>query len=98
VFLWPAFFLFPEVSIAQKKIPPFISPEASRWADSIMSKLTPDQRVGQLFMIAAFSNRDSTHVNDIQYQIANYGIGGGGFFFFWAGVDGAGIIKKKKIF
>jgi beta-N-acetylhexosaminidase len=80
VFLWPAFFLFPEVSVAQEKIPPFISQEASRWADSIMSKLTPDQRVGQLFMIAAFSNRDSTHVNDIQYQIANYGIGGLIFF------------------
>ncbi len=70
------FFLFGKSAHAEQKLPAFISPEASHWADSIISKLTPDQRIGQLFMIGAWSNKDSTHINDVKYQIANYEIGG----------------------
>src|SRR5436853_450948 len=61
--------------LAQESHPPFYSNEASLWADSIIATLNPDQRAGQLFMIAAWSNKDSTHVNEIKYMINNYGIG-----------------------
>ena len=32
------------------------------WADSVLSTLSLDDKIGQLFMVAAYSNRDSNHV------------------------------------
>jgi beta-N-acetylhexosaminidase len=45
------------------------------WADSIMKTLTPDQRIGQLFMVAAYSNEkiDSAGIRKL---IDSCGIGG----------------------
>src|SRR5436190_8385830 len=54
--------LFHKQSGAQDKIPPFIFPESARWADSVILTLTREQRIGQLFMVATWSNRDSNHV------------------------------------
>ena len=42
--------------------------------------MTFDERVGQLFMVAAYSNKDSVHVNSIARLIKNYKIGGLIFF------------------
>ena len=46
------------------------------WADSILETLTPDERIAQLFMVAAYSNKDSNHVNKIKKLISDYKIGG----------------------
>ena len=35
------------------------------WVDSVMKKLTPDQRIGQLFMVAAYSNKPKEHQDEI---------------------------------
>jgi beta-glucosidase-like glycosyl hydrolase len=67
LFFWP-------LKVHPETVPPFYSVEASRWADSIIQKLA------QLIMIAAWSNKDSTHILDIRKQIENYGIGGLVFF------------------
>ena len=32
-----------------------------RWVDSVFNALTDEQRVAQLFMVAAYSNRDEKH-------------------------------------
>lgn len=53
---------------------------AGRWADSVMKGLNDDERIGQLFMVAAYSNRDSTHFKEIKKLIKNYHIGGICFF------------------
>ncbi len=53
---------------------------AGRWADSVMKGLSDDERIGQLFMVAAYSNRDSTHFKEIKKLIKNYHIGGICFF------------------
>ncbi len=53
---------------------------AGRWADSVMKGLSDDERIGQLFMVAAYSNRDSTHFKEIKKLIKNYHIGGLCFF------------------
>jgi len=31
------------------------------WVNDVMSKMTIDQKIGQLFMVAAYSNRDAEH-------------------------------------
>ena len=60
--------------------PPFQTKEAERWADSVMSKLTRHERIAQLIMVAAWSNKDTTHINEIRKLITNWGIGGIIFF------------------
>ena len=55
--------------------PDFIDAE-SRWTDSVFNSLTPDQRVAQLFMVAAYSNLTIKHVRQIKDLIENYNIGG----------------------
>ena len=56
--------------------PGFLSNEKSMWVDSIMKKLTPDERIGQLFMVAAYSNKDAKHVAEITSMIRLNHIGG----------------------
>jgi beta-N-acetylhexosaminidase len=53
---------------------------AGKWADSIMSRMSDDEKIGQLFMVAAYSNRDSIHFKEIKKLIKNYHIGGLCFF------------------
>ncbi len=52
----------------------------AQWVDSIYNKMTLEEKVGQLFMVAAYSNRDSTHINSIKKLIQNNHIGGLCFF------------------
>jgi hypothetical protein len=60
--------------------PPFYNLEASRWADSVLKTLTPDERTAQLFMVAAWSNKDSSHFMEIDSLVWKYKIGGLIFF------------------
>ncbi len=55
------------------------TPEA-KWVDSVYNSLTFDERVGQLFMVAAYSNKDTAHTNSIERLIRKYKIGGLIFF------------------
>lgn len=50
------------------------------WVDSVYNKMTFDERVGQLFMISAYSNKDTVHTNAIDKLIRDYKIGGLIFF------------------
>ena len=52
----------------------------NHWVDSVYNKMNFDERVGQLFMIAAYSNKDSVHVNAVEKLITDYKIGGLIFF------------------
>ncbi|MDO5975528.1 glycoside hydrolase family 3 N-terminal domain-containing protein [Flavivirga jejuensis] len=47
-----------------------------KWVDSIMKNLTIDQKIGQLFMVQAYSNKDKKHQNFIKKMIKQYHIGG----------------------
>jgi beta-N-acetylhexosaminidase len=51
-----------------------------QWVDSLMSEMTLKEKVGQLFMVAAYSNRDSVHTNEIKKLIRDHHIGGLIFF------------------
>ncbi|MDI9355805.1 MAG: glycoside hydrolase family 3 N-terminal domain-containing protein [Chitinophagaceae bacterium] len=49
---------------------------ANKWVDSVLEKMTLSEKVGQLFLIAAYSNRDSSHEKELQNLIQKYNIGG----------------------
>jgi beta-glucosidase-like glycosyl hydrolase/CubicO group peptidase (beta-lactamase class C family) len=50
------------------------------WVDSIYSSMSLDEKLGQLFMVAAYSNKGASHSYAIQNLISNYKIGGLIFF------------------
>ena len=50
------------------------------WVDSVFNSLTPDQRIGQLFFAAAYSNLGKNHVDIICEYVDKYRIGGLIFF------------------
>lgn len=59
----------------KKRGPDFATIE-NNWVDSVFNSLNPDERIAQLFMVAAYSNRDLKHVKEISDLIRNYNIGG----------------------
>lgn len=59
----------------QHSVPPFVN-AGQQWVDSVFNAMTEDEKIGQLFMIAAYSNRDSLHVNYVKKMISEYHIGG----------------------
>lgn len=54
--------------------------ESKAWADSVFESLTPRERLGQLFMVAAYSNKGSEHQAEILRLIKENHIGGLIFF------------------
>ena len=56
------------------------SDKETAWVDSIYSKMTVQEKIGQLFMVSAYSNKDSVHVNQISKMIEDYKIGNVIFF------------------
>jgi beta-N-acetylhexosaminidase len=51
-----------------------------KWVDSVYNQMPFNEKVGQLFMVAAYSNKDSAHVNGLDKLISDYKIGGLIFF------------------
>lgn len=51
-----------------------------KWVDSVYNQLTFDEKIGQLFMIAAYSNKDSAHIKSIDKLITENKVGGLIFF------------------
>ena len=50
------------------------------WVDSVFHSLTVEERIGQLFMVAAYSNQGVKHRQAIEKLIKRYNIGGLIFF------------------
>ncbi len=59
--------------------PPFLKGEHA-WADSVMDSLSLRERIGQLFMVAAYSNKGPEHRARIERLIREHHIGGLIFF------------------
>ena len=59
--------------------PPYLS-GPSPWADSVFQTLSPDERIAQLFMVAAYSNKEQGHVDAIAQLVEKHKIGGLIFF------------------
>lgn len=56
------------------------SDKETRWVDSIYNKMSLREKIGQLFMISAYSNKDSIHTNQINALVQDYKVGGVIFF------------------
>lgn len=65
----------------------------NRWVDSVMATMSPMERVGQLFMVSAYSNRNEKHVQDLENLIRNYNIGG--LIFFQGGPKRQAVITNR---
>lgn len=63
--------------------PPVYSLDQSqreKWADQTLKSMTLDEKIGQLFMVAAYSNRDKAHEESLAKLITENHIGGLIFF------------------
>ncbi|TVZ26510.1 beta-glucosidase-like glycosyl hydrolase [Gillisia sp. Hel_I_86] len=62
------------------KLPEFLKFTHSVWVDSLMKSLTPEERIAQLIMVAAYSNKEDGHRKEILKLIKDQKIGGLIFF------------------
>lgn len=72
--------IFLLINSAGKAQPVYKTPSAEVWADSVLKTMNYYEKIGQLFMVDAYSNRDSTQTNLILNLIEKYHIGGLIFF------------------
>ena len=86
-FVFLSSFLFEQAKSApavSKEIVPKVTPsflkQNSKWVDSVFNTLSKEERIAQLFMVAAYSNRDSSHQREIEKLITDQKIGGLIFF------------------
>ena len=59
----------------KNNFPPFLR-QLTPWADSLIKTMTLDEKIGQLFMVAAYSNQSKTHEEKIARLVKEYHIGG----------------------
>ena len=68
------------VSLLDVDEPPFYTYVYSSWVDSVMQSMTIEEKIGQLFMVAAYSNKKEDHFLRIEKLIKEQHIGGLIFF------------------
>lgn len=71
VFIFVCSFVFGQNSVSNSE---------KKWVDSLYQSLTFEQKLGQLFMVAAYSNKDEKHLKSLENLIQNNSIGGLIFF------------------
>lgn len=73
--------LLPLLSLGQIKNKLY-SPEIQQrqWVDSVYNSMSLDQRIGQLFMVAAYSNKDEKHIQELERLVNTNEVGGLIFF------------------
>lgn len=87
--LW--LFCFTHTSVAQlaspasrpvstQRQPPAFLQASRHWADSVFNAMTPDQRIAQLIMVAAYSNRTPAYEDSLVTLVRQYKLGGVVFF------------------
>ena len=64
------------LSVSAKENPNFLKYSNDQWVDSIMKKLTIDQKIGQLFMIQAYSSKKGQNTEELIQMIRKYEVGG----------------------
>lgn len=61
-------------------VPPVYERCTTAWADSVYQTLSVEERIGQLFMVAAYSNKDKEHEKELTKLVEKYHVGGLIFF------------------
>lgn len=70
-----------------------MSDSGQHWVDSVFQALTPEQKVGQFFMVATFSNRHENHYQYIDHLIQTNHVGG--LIFFQGGPHRQAILTNR---
>jgi len=52
----------------------------TKWVDSVMKNMSMDEKIGQLFMVAAFTVKDKINIPELENLVGKYHIGGVIFF------------------
>lgn len=65
----------------------------TKWVDSVYKNLTFDERIGQLFMVAAYSNKDETHFKELDKLIEESKVGG--LIFFQGGPNRQAVLTNR---
>lgn len=65
-----------KISIAQISLENALNYPKQKWVDSVYKKLNTDERIGQLFMVAAYSGGPKANQDAIETLIKNHQIGG----------------------
>ncbi|MEM9051505.1 MAG: glycoside hydrolase family 3 N-terminal domain-containing protein [Bacteroidota bacterium] len=74
------FFVLLTCSVHLTSAQPIFDKGPTPWADSLLKELSLEEKIGQLFMVAAYSNRDAIHEKDLKELVEKYNIGGLIFF------------------
>ena len=85
-----AIFLFSVLlSPLSAQIDPLVTKDSigqERWVDSVMATMSLEEKIGQLFMVAAYTNRDAEHEKYISHLIEKHHVGALIFFQDQAGI------------
>ena len=63
------------------------------WVETHLSTMTLDEKIGQLFMVAAYSNKDEKHFQQLDKLVLDYKIGG--LIFFQGGPGREAILTNR---
>lgn len=65
-----------DLALGKPTDPPFLTQANTAWVDSVFNTLSLEEKIAQLLMVAAYSNKDKEHVEYIDKLIKQYKIGG----------------------
>ena len=72
------FFIGFAFNVSAQSVDPLRAQDAEAqtiWVDSIMKNMTLDEKIGQLFMVQAYSNKDEKHADFITEMVKEYHVG-----------------------
>jgi beta-N-acetylhexosaminidase len=75
----PGYLSSGEIAAAYSIDPPFLTVE-NEWVDSLMNEMTLDEKIAQLIMVQAYSDKDKNHSEYLRKLVKKYKIGGIIFF------------------
>ncbi|TLV00331.1 glycoside hydrolase family 3 N-terminal domain-containing protein [Dyadobacter luticola] len=77
----------------KKRADPVLVLPENEWVDSTLNSMSTEEKIGQLFMVATFSNRDDAHYKYIDRLINDFHIGG--LIFFQGGPVGQAQLTNR---
>ncbi len=69
-----------EFKVKEAKTDPVFLLSPAAWVDSVLQSLTPEQRIAQMIMVAAYSKNNPSNEQEVETLVRDYGVGGLVFF------------------
>ncbi len=87
--------LFTNTVVAQQVFTVYSNPqkETETWVNDTYNSLTLDEKIGQLFMVAAYSNKNEKHIQELEKLVTDNHIGG--LIFFQGGPNRQAIMANR---